>query len=140
MTQLEKTIKRIQALVPDVMELKFGCEVRQVRYRGKDIEPTEPWYLSDNDTQRCYIEGKYLCFEVNSGEFQDEKYPLHNYEILGSPITLAVVLRTLSSERRNYIDVRDTIYQLVMMWNLAKDDLRLQSKECQEFIDSLIGV
>jgi hypothetical protein len=80
---------KIQELCPDVMELKFGCEVKSEHLVVKHVGP-----VIRRDTNKDYP-----YFETMWGGFSldGNGAPISPFiEILGSPITLAVVLRAIN--------------------------------------------
>ena len=117
----EETIKRIQKLVPSIMELEFGCIIK-----GNEIVPYL-LYIGRNNGQFALLmpEKQELLFVDNIGT-----------EILGKPITIGVVLRALKPK----IDM-DTyvISSLLEDWNLSKDNFNDQSEETKSFIGGLLG-
>jgi hypothetical protein len=72
-----------------------------------------------------------------SESFQDKE----QLRIDGSPITLAVVLRTIKPFVTNTQHDNHALEQLVDgIWNLEHDNYDQQSEECKQFIGSLLGV
>jgi len=155
----EKTIKRIQELVPSVMALEFGCEVRSL----KDVQGIGAIVL--NGDAGKYIGYDNFLFEhaqmfgVSGAGFEWERGFKHQYvslknykilksefEIIGKPITLAVILLAIHkvsdnnfyvSYEGNMVDGTDeTIYST---WNLSKDNFNDQSEETKTFIGELIS-
>ena len=149
----EETIKRIQSLVPSVMELEFGCE-----------------FLRHGSVYR-YINacGLHKYRALSEDNMFDESLNIFIKEILGKPITLAVVLlavKTLECKKCNgqgghlvnggYAECEDcggdmftlpedlagtgfNLYIIVEMWNLSKDNFNDQSDETKEFIGGLLN-
>lgn len=132
---------RIQELCPDVMELKFGCKVKLLDYEkypnawgiyaGKQF-----WKSGEHDRELViHPDGKL--------------YPMDKkIEILGSPITLAVVLRAIERAKgiTGYAVGQNGAFYFhgqelfkVPRWNL-EHDYDQQSEECKQFIGSLLGV
>lgn len=91
MTKKEEVKAKIQALVPEIMELKFGCEVKD-RIKGKmTILRSYSVYDEPNVYDIAYTKGK-------QEELTYERYPNSFWKILGRPITLADVLLALSTK------------------------------------------
>ena len=132
----EETIKRIQKLVPSVMALEFGCEVLCSDLIQLDVDDyTEGIATIVNEKEKIlgYIANK-TKFETEYRTFEYSKYRV--IEILGKPITLAVVLRALKPK----IDMNTyVISSLLEDWNLEKDNFNDQSEETKTFIGGLLG-
>jgi len=142
----EETIKRIQELVPSVMELEFGCEVFVQNYIVSST------ILLDR-SNFARVESEYpldiigYCGSESFTNFNKE----HITEILGKPITLAVVLLAISENRQEVIhkyvvtvtedgfmeDTDMNNYNRVQ-WNLSKDNFNDQSEETKAFITNLL--
>ena len=129
----ETTIKRIQELVPDVMALEFGCEVR-------DGVGLRNLYLG-GDYQQMYC----YAISINQDYRQD-------YKIIGKPITLAVVLLALTIKKEYPMTFAEAEKEDMghdwekimycfrdMLWNLSKDNFNDQSEETKTFIGVLLG-
>ena len=131
----EKTIKRIQELVPSVMALEFGCRIKHKK-RGYGT----------------LIDSTHLVFE-NEKESIYAPFIDGNGTILGTPITLAVVLMAIAKvntrEKENYCVTPDggicfigyagRFYHQVSNWNLSKDNFNDQSEETKSFIKGLLN-
>lgn len=128
---MDKTKQRIQELCPDVMELKFGCEVEYMPKQHKGV------YLG--------LGADPIVVAFPWGVQTEE---LKFFKILGSPITLAVVLRAIgkSTPKLNIIMNKGRIFipkkniGAHLAWNLEHDNYDEQSEECKKFIGSLLGV
>lgn len=130
---------KIQELCPDVMELKFGCEV---------LQNDEPLDWAKRVTLIAYNEKGGLTYyrEMDGSLFSIRGEP-KNVEILGSPIGIAEVLRALNkttgmNKPTLYFDGRGLIFNDRIFWNLAEDyDWHVKNKpETIAFIGSLLGV
>lgn len=125
---------KIQELCPDVMELKAGC------------------VLGNEDGSIvgvCVDDGHWTC---TSDDYQS----LDNFdgvEILGSPITLAIVLRAIAKHPDNYCTINEVgeltgfflnddneADEEMVEWNLEHDNYDSQTRETQLFFGSLLGV
>ena len=142
----ETTIKRIQELVPSVMELKEGCRIIR---NGTRENPQNILYkvlenrglmtgISMHDTSY----NKLICYDytfetLETFRSEDKKEnPIENSTILGKPITIAVILLALKSE----IEIRAYIVsELLEVWNLSKDNFNDQSEETKTFIGELLA-
>jgi len=135
----EETIKRIQSLVPSIMELEFGCKVLY----GSDFGSVEQKVTLGNPY--AVKDGK--VFNPWNGDDTDDLL-----EILGKPITLAVILLaiiendglpvTFLEAEKGEIghDWSDMMFRFRdMNWNLSKDNFNDQSEETKSFIGGLLG-
>ena len=149
----EETKQRIQELVPSVMELEFGCEVKlkhtfhKVRNAkvlahtgGGRFQVQERIDTSTNEEE----------YEKDYGHCEITYYEPNSFEILGKPITLAVVLRAIQEAQIGLILVsqngrfhkRVGVQQHIELgdWNLSKDNFNDQSEETKTFIGGLLGI
>ena len=127
----KKTIKRIQELVPSIMELEFGCRIKHKK-RGYGT----------------LIDSTHLVFE-NEKESISAPFIYGNCTILGKPITLAVVLMAIQEAQIGLILVsqngrfhkRVGVQQHIELgdWNLSKDNFNDQSEETKIFIGELLN-
>jgi hypothetical protein len=137
---------RIQELVPDVMEVQFGCGFELVGYSRFQAE------LFKRFRTKYYVydgQSKLLC-EHGSLNFDDMYlFNKDKWVIVGSPITLAVVLRAIKQNTIIYGDLPADMQLLNMQrkygevagrWNLKADNYDQQSEECKQFIGSLLGI
>jgi len=134
----EETIKRIQELVPSVMELEFGCEVIDnmgIASRILEVIPTA------HHRQEVKTE--------HDLEYVDE------LKILGKPITLSVIFQaiyaTMNSLTRDDWEKQEKSHTLIdfyvtpdggvvePLWNLSRDNFNDQSEETKSFIRGLLG-
>lgn len=131
---------KIQELVPEVMELKFGCEVRKTFIKS-DFGHSEREYKQkglylrrDRDTLGRTIAIRVL-FDGNKRPNDCDELDL---EILGSPITLAVVLRAIGKNMTDIYKAPDAKIDTMYKWNLEHDNYDDQSQETKDFIGSLL--
>jgi len=125
----EETIKRIQELVPSIMDLEFGCEVTKI---------------SNNLNNPVFTKGKFIrmdgmrmfCLHKDNTVFET-RYGDALTSILGKPITLGVVLRAIEAKMNMKPSNRGG--ELIDMWNLSKDNFNDQSEETKSFIRELLG-
>jgi len=154
----EETIKRIQELVPSVMELKEGCWIQR---NGTRENPQNILYkvlenrgimtgISINDTSY----NKLICYDytfetLKTFRSENEKEnPIENSTILGRPITLEDVL--IAIEQKGYynnttmtmyigglVDWIDEDNNFLWNWQLNKS-FNDQSEETKTFIGELL--
>ena len=149
MKNLEKLTSIIQELVPGIMELKPGCNIynnnteniftiSNITSIGGDICINGFYTHQEGDTENSWVWEKYI----------------NNFKILGSPITIAIVLRAFyrgAEKWKNSMKINlpsmgvnsyggvfidgsygvndETYYEMIGHWNLDQDDLSLQSEE-----------
>lgn len=137
----DKTKQRIQELVPEVMELKFGCEIE---FDGDSFGTivglnSHGWVVANHR----HLSSAVLVNAVDVSQ------------ILGSPITLAVVLRAIEKANTPYFLELSTYHEELLLgyyekpkregyythayWNLTKD-YDDQSEETKAFIGKLLEV
>jgi len=135
----------IQA-VPEILELKEGCEVRIWRKNN-----TEPW--SATVILPCVGIGYWYCVAFHDtfpkiGKITTFHQSKDRIKILGRPICLADVLLAIGPSTKNRGPVYCTSEGVLIdfnnreeggaIWNLHEDDLSKQSPECIEFLASLL--
>ena len=138
----EETIKRIQSLVPSVMELEEGCVVKD--FLKGELEILAVYSIrGESDVYDYVFRGEE---EVSVG-----RSPRGNWEILGKPITLAVVLLAIgTTEYANKVgcDANGDMVKIETYedrtrtkadWDLEKDNFNDQSEETKAFIGGLLG-
>ena len=135
MTNLEKLTQRIHKLVPEILELKFGCEVEEKPAFGSAFRNHEPlsgkWIATVQDRTGAWMFPSDIGFvRVKESEL------LKWHTILGRTITLADVLRAI--KEKSGTPTIDCTHVANTLWNLAADDLSLQSNECIEFLLEVI--
>lgn len=146
-TTLEKVREKIISLVPEIVELKFGCEVRMTD-KGNETLPSD-FMFTDGVVGRDY--------KVWRGESYVKVIQMHDwinkgyYKIIGRPITLEDVLRAHCTmfdwfgdrpleyrigKTGQYEEQVASIYNL---WHLGKP-LEEQSDELKAFVGKVLGV
>lgn len=133
---IDKLKAVIQAANPEIMELKFGCEV-EYTYRGD--RSVLLWVGQYDGIIQGFENGNFL--EGNdSGEFPATKYPKKKCKILGRAIRLADILVALKNKTGNLFDMETVIKvnQLLIKYDLKNDNLDHQSEECQKFLSELL--
>ena len=152
----ETTIKRIQSLVPSVMALEFGCMIEKVFWYKSEADKKKgniDWLQSSEHGNDGVIikdlRSDFLPMSVDSGdqlEFEIQHNDIVSFEIIGKPITIAVVLLAIdinSTDSRWKIIVgcnfmRIQFGESYALWNLSKDNFNDQSEETKTFIGELI--
>lgn len=138
-SQYSELKNKIVEAVPEIMELKFGCEAVFIPDNGgASANAIIAWIQDDN-----FVTDNVL---VDSGE-----YTLH--KIIGRPIRLADVLRALQEApyEKDYpfIELNPTYYGKdemrisykrdgACLWDLSKDSLDDQSDETKQFLYDLL--
>lgn len=136
--------KRIQELCPDVMELKFGCEFRFKNSNTPCVVLNSPAWKSFKFLYAPpLLQPSFASLPRKNIE--------DDIEILGSPLTLAVVLRAIMRVKMSYnanfkpvpggvtvpfLDAENLAYY----WDLLHDSYDQQSEECKQLIGTLLGI
>lgn len=129
---MDKTKVKIIELVPEIMELKFGCFVK--------IDEALPERVT---ALRTIARHDFIITDVTR-----EWWPVSELNILGRPISLADVLRAIDTTNRSIavntkglfeeeVGYEDT--ELGERWNLTTD-FDGQTQEVKDFIGSLLNV
>ena len=160
----ETTIKRIQELTGG-MELEFGCEVmfKEIestteapfgRSEYVDIVIDTPEHINDVRDGDVVVDSSRIVVFRKSGSMEYREIVCNNreYQILGKPITLAVVLLAISKNRKQgnnkhvvivadngFMENTDLKNYNRVQWNLSKDNFNDQSEETKMFIGGLLG-
>jgi len=130
--KLEELKNKIQEANPEIMELKFGCEVEGFNsIRGIIVRIN--LYVNESNTYSIFWEDDTLTMQSSIGITK----------ILGRPIRLADVLLAILgpfdkprlSAGWQGLEAFMTPY---IHWNLRDDNLNNQSPQTQEFIFNLI--
>ena len=135
---IQKLKKVIQEANPEIMELKFGCEVIR-RKSDKEKQCFISDYYEDRNGKRITLRGEGgNVYEIMEIVFK------RDFKILGRPIRLADVLLALKKLEPNHFQeaIRDLIIGKdikgkIVYWNLKKD-FDNQSDECKEFLIKLL--
>lgn len=132
MNSLQQLKSVIQATVPSIMELKFGCEMRKHESKYVVLDSKNNWIHLFNVTFGSTVFGPIR---------KDE------YEILGRPIRLADVLLAIGLKDKIVIGGDGIIGTIAAFgpiiivkakWNLKDDSLDNQSPECKDFLINLL--
>jgi hypothetical protein len=136
----DKTKQKIQELVPEIMELKFGCEIDRNKNDGREtiirIRENHPFLFTA------------IIFRDTFGTFTQE-IEKESCKILGRPITLADVLLAMEKVGKYIlVDITGNLFTHDMsdgalvdegIWDLTKnyDD---QEQSVKDFIGQILGV
>lgn len=128
----------IQKAVPEIMELKFGCELSLDLYPKYNDKKNAIALCRVIETHKEDIEIKRI--DTHSPIIWEKLNALNDYEILGRPIRLAdvalAIKKDLSPDR---VSMKNVGYILCFdKWNLKDNSLDNQSKECKEFLIKLL--
>jgi len=161
----EETIKRIQKLVPSIMELEFGCEVIWHNpYHDKDelfkINAIKYHNKKDFIVMMTPIT-KSAIRDIEDIYKFDERILGKDFEILGKPITLAVIMLATATEYNpkntsTFLNIDSNgefcwttttdlrggtmkVIEPIISWNLSKDKFNDQSEETKTFIGGLLN-
>lgn len=144
-TKLSQAYNELREVIikacPEIMELKFGCKVLCKDYPDKEC-------VRIYAGRRNHGESLQLCADNVEYLWRMDK----KFEILGSPITIAEVLRFLNGNERAicvdwegyFVELLDTDYNILSrdhMWNLEKNTLewhRDNRAETIYFLHSLL--
>lgn len=133
MTPLEKIRAACIKANPEIVELKFGCFVKNP-YRERESIAVFLW----KESKIAFL----LHPRFGAEKYLDGADPLG---VLGRPITLADVLLAIGSAAgENYysVDVNGVFFRGNKIdghhWNLRQDNLESQSPETQLFLSELL--
>jgi hypothetical protein len=131
MENYQKLKEVIQATNPEIMELKFGCEVI---YRTWPVPDFKRGFVFQKMDKSIGV--------LHKGRIPDFITPERDiWEILGRPIRLADVLfacganHIISAPRSG-----GWIKAVVMHWNFLDDNLDHQSDETKQFLIDLLSI
>ncbi len=141
MTKENETIKKIQELVPSIMELKFGCKVVDEEYGRKHI-----YYFGSENKDFVYLHKDSKERQEWKNKFKD------NFKILGRPISLEDILIALEKKgipmridtegeflkyKKTDDDIGYNWIETDIFWQLNKP-FHEQSQNTKDFIGDLI--
>ena len=140
----EETIKRIQELVPSIMALEFGCEVNfdyDTENSDGSKEDCFDTIIEADDIMVRTLGGSYFHRFTAEHYSQESSWSSQKKEILGKPITLAVVFMAVRQSQSVWLGfkLRETQVLILEDWNLSKDNFNDQSEETKSFIGGLLG-
>lgn len=130
----QKLKKVIQHAVPEIMELKFGCEVVCPSFLGKQMKFR---YAGKKHT------GGMELWSLITDTVNNEKVIANDelkYEVLGRPIRLADVVFAMGLEKFNTLDTQTLKRKsdILHLWNFQDDNLDHQNDDCKEFLINLL--
>lgn len=140
MKDYEKLKQVIQQANPEIMELKFGCEIHYEMFPMRTIRTGIAMYGVGN---------KEICV-MHEGLIPDFIYEKRDLKkILGRPIRLADVLLALQSNTRIEKTVlmmnlpgtfaySDAEHHVIARWNLKNDNFEHQSDHTKQFLIELL--
>ena len=117
--------------VPEIMELKLGCKVKDIF--GKDCRYCG--HRTDDESE--HREFQVLDYDGILGEIEENDF---NGVTIGRPITLADVLRAsqdIMSKGNDNSVFEEDMENIVMNWNL-KEPLSNQSQPVKDFLYNLL--
>jgi hypothetical protein len=139
----------IQAVNPEIMELKFGCEVECIDNKLSNMYDLTGVGLVVSQ-EAAVFDGhlRYITKKEETHRSVKLDFIFHHpnwFKILGRPIRLADVLYTLSLKnplwRKDSWDCPVSSYdvaRIFIAWNLLDDNLDNQSDECKQFLNELL--
>jgi hypothetical protein len=124
--ELYERLKQVIAEAnPEIMELKFGCQLKDKEGTWKFVGPV------------TFATGEYISVWRDQSGLG--KGRLEEFKVLGRPIRLADVLLALG--KRQYevsFNEASNTERVVEAWNLKDDNLDNQSKETKQFLIELL--
>jgi hypothetical protein len=141
--------EKIQSLCPDVMELKFGCMYKDAKGVFTIISAKTMKRSLGNQADQLEVSWFASVIATDGERIVEGLIEQDEVEILGSPITLSVVLRAINMKQSTAIgvtsggqfyDERTGKMQYWRTWNLKHDNYDQQRDECKLFIGKLLGI
>lgn len=147
MKNLEKLKKAIIKEIPEIVELKFGCEIEIELTERHLYQHIKEVYLGESKGMNHY----YYFKNGKKGVLRLAKYDeFEIIKIIGRPITLSDILRVLGKMPPRefplfvsvtgcfYEDYKNDMSSVLAKWNLSKNNLDLQSKPTIDFLTEII--
>ena len=155
MNHLETITKAVHKAVPEILELKFGCELLREEHPGRHYKVIEDLGWGAN-TNKIWINSvpfgsMDLPREIEKDIITDRNG--EKWRILGRPIRLADILETIEKTLEDcVVNTQGHLLELKsqtetglithegtgIYWNLLNDDLTQQSPETLEFLAKLL--
>lgn len=122
MNHLESLRSKIIKTCPDIVELEFGCYIQNVFWYGSEADKKKgviDWIKTGHfkngreGTVVKDLRSDFLPMWVDYGDqvdFTIEADDIVSFEIIGRPITLEDVMRTLNFDLNGYIYANNAIY------------------------------
>ena len=123
MTQQElitKIREKVIEACPEIMELKFGCEIKLKGYWPVVIG--NEWDTYDKDNQEIFWNGEIAKIE----------------KILGSPIGITEIMRTIQKARNMNTLQNSTLQKKSFSWDFKYHHLENQSEDILAFLWELL--
>jgi hypothetical protein len=145
MTKRDQVRAAIIKAVPEIVELKFGCQIKRFENTVDTVVKIE-----------SFADGKHVAHLVKADgdplSYGPRTIDIENWKILGRPIRLADVLVAIEEAHKYRSDYegRRVAIELVVAtyeggyftrdryWNLRADSLDDQSPKCIEFLHSIL--
>jgi hypothetical protein len=141
---------------PEIVELKFGCEVETTEWN--EYDSGRRFIVADTavclrhkkyreecyDDFRCSMRDAFAVIRIEEEEgFWYEKFKPSELKPLGRPISLADVLLAKFRANLNHMggvmsQDYSSVGEAVAWWNLHADDLEKQSEETINFLAELL--
>lgn len=152
MTNYDQLKSAIQAANPEIMELKFGCELLDIRTDETAHVIGEVLYFGDEGDYELSLIAfdKKVDVPFKWGGIGDERLFTADYKtverkvdfkILGRPIQLADVLlaiRATEPKNGDFHKWNNDWQRIIVEWNLKDDNLDHQSEETKQFLINLL--
>jgi len=153
MTIQQQCAERVYKILPELKELKFGCEVR---HRQKVFQVQYIWRASSSNSWGRGTEASVDLFSPyeSAGFNSEERVSISDVEIIGQKIGICEVLRAINKrlvqKEDNFNDILINSYGIIgtmydidspkfyQQWKLLDDNILSQSDECALFILSVL--
>lgn len=133
---------------PEIMELKFGCEIECKlgewnKYKvlvGIGVCEKGHKNLQTCERNDCYMESGIWAFYDSEENMHTINLKDGEYEILGRPIRLADILLAMNTNLKISKVAMEGWLEIITgeKWNLRADDLEKQSPETIDFLANLL--
>ena len=133
-SKYEAVLKAVQAACPELMELSFGC-LFKVR---------SSFETSHRQVKICRGTKGDIVYGGGIGATTSNTWHKDHIEILGHPVRLSHVLRAILAKNFDAHPLsaksnpRYWQQKILDVWDLAKDDLSLQSPETIDFLFKIL--
>lgn len=135
--KLEAVRQKIIETVPEIMELKFGCQIHYTQAkRGRGVKAYfcgEDMYQGKNYI--AHFEDEKDCVSMSLDDVKGKKYGI---KIIGRTIRISDVLKTIEPFIGGAFKKRINWLNLLALYNFENDDLNLQSPEIWNLLYNLL--
>ncbi len=137
-TILKEIREKVIAANPEIVELKFGCEIQAP---FEDVRVLVSLYTRPNGSHHLRTQAKdYSAFYDHKGLTTED---IEKYTIIGRPIRLADILLVLPfptylKTMGEYVRLNTEDSETAELWDLKQDDLNAQSDYTLQFIHKLL--